>query len=140
LRFTDGTIASGKEDNVGVAAGIFQSFSDAPGYAIYDENGDYTGSIEKGSKFKEELREINTSFGIEYWYAQKFAVRAGYFNEHFTKGNRKYATMGAGMRFSKFELDLSYLVSLSQVSPLANTIRVSMQFHFNEPAGANSSI
>ncbi|MFP5471675.1 MAG: type IX secretion system outer membrane channel protein PorV [Bacteroidia bacterium] len=139
LRFTDGTIASGEEDNVGVASGIFQSFSDAPGYGVYDEN-DNLLSIEKGSKFKEELREVNVSLGIEYWYAQKFAVRAGYFNEHFTKGNRKYATMGAGMRFSKFELDLSYLVSLTQQSPLANTIRVSMQFHFNEPAKADSSI
>jgi hypothetical protein len=132
LRFSDGSIASGRDNNVGVAAGVFNSFIDAPGYAIYDENDDFVG-IEKGSKFREELREINIALGMEYWYAQKFAVRAGYFHEHYTKGNRKFISMGAGFRFSKFELDLSYLVSLTQVSPLANTIRVSMQFHFNEP-------
>lgn len=132
IRFSDGTIASGRDNNVGVAAGIFNSFVDAPGYAITDDNGNFEG-IEKGSKFKEELSEINISIGMEYWYAQKFAVRAGLFNEPYTKGNRKFLSMGAGFRFSKFELDLSYLVSLTQQSPLANTIRVSMQFHFNEP-------
>jgi hypothetical protein len=117
---------------VGVAAGIFNSFVDAPGYGIYDEDDEFVG-IESGSKFKEELSEINISLGLEYLYAQKFAVRAGWFNEAYSKGNRKFISMGAGFRFSKFELDLSYLVSLTQASPLANTVRVSFQFHFNEP-------
>jgi hypothetical protein len=132
LRFSDGTIASGRDNNVGVAAGIFNSFVDAPGYGIYDEDDEFVG-IESGSKFKEELSEINISLGLEYLYAQKFAVRAGWFNEAYSKGNRKFISMGAGFRFSKFELDLSYLVSLTQASPLANTVRVSFQFHFNEP-------
>lgn len=132
------TILSGSDPNVGTAAGMFQSFSDAPGQATFDDQDNFTG-IEGGSKFREELREFNIGGGIEYWYAQKFALRAGYFNEHYTKGNRKFATLGAGIRFSKFEMDLSYLVSVTQRSPLANTLRVSMQFHFGEPADTESS-
>ena len=134
----NGDIVSGKDPDVGVAAGVFNSFTDAPGYATYDDNGDFTG-IESGSKFKEEMREFNLSGGVEYWYAKKFAIRAGYFHEHYTKGNRKFATFGAGIRFSKFEMDLSYLVSVTQTSPLANTLRVSMQFHFGEPAATSSN-
>jgi hypothetical protein len=83
----------------------FNSFVDAPGYGIYDEDDEFVG-IESGSKFKEELSEINISLGLEYLYAQKFAVRAGWFNEAYSKGNRKFISMGAGFRFSKFELRL----------------------------------
>jgi hypothetical protein len=46
-------IASGKNPDVGVAQGMFQSFSDAPGWY----NGD--GELVSGSKTKEEFREIN---------------------------------------------------------------------------------
>ena len=131
-------ILSGKDPDVGTAGGIFQSFNDAPGQAIYNDDDEFDG-IEKGSIFKEELREFNIGGGIEYWYAKKFALRAGYFNEHYSKGNRKFATLGAGIRFSQFELDLSYLLSVTTRSPLANTLRISMQFHFGEPAAEGNS-
>jgi hypothetical protein len=49
-------------------SGIFTSFSDAP----------------RG--FSEELQEFMLSFGLEYWYAKQFAVRAGYYTEHRLKG------------------------------------------------------
>ncbi len=61
-------------------SGIFSSFTDAP------------------EGFKEELRELMYSFGLEYWYRQQFAVRAGYFTEHRQKGNRKYLTVGLGLK------------------------------------------
>ena len=54
-------IIAGKDPDVAVVSGIFQSFGDAP------------------AGFKEEMREINYSIGSEYWYANQFAVRAGYF-------------------------------------------------------------
>lgn len=85
-------IVSGRDRaDLGVAAGIFGSFTDAPGYFVYDESGrvvyDANGDpeIEKGSKFKEELREINIATGMEWWYSNQFALRAGYFHEHITK-------------------------------------------------------
>lgn len=94
-------------------SGIFSSFGDAQG------------------GFSEELREITYSFGMEYWYDQQFALRAGYYGEHDTKGARNYATVGLGLKYNIFGLNFSYLVPLSnQRSPLDNTLRFSLLFDF----------
>jgi hypothetical protein len=126
-------IFSGSDPNVGTAAGMFQSFIDAPGVVIYE--GDSTSSsVESGSKFKEELNEINLSLGAEYWYSDIFAVRAGYFHEHWSKGNRRFISLGAGVKYQALELDLSYLLSLTQNSPIANTVRFTLKFAFGKTA------
>lgn len=135
-------IIAGRNPNVGVAAGIFGSFTDAPGTPIRDEQGDYQivdGQllIKDGSVLREELREINHSFGVEYWYADQFAVRAGYFYEHPTKGNRQYYTIGAGFRYQVFGLDLSYLIATTQRNPLANTLRFSLSMRFDKQGDSN---
>lgn len=122
-------VASGRDPNVGVAAGMFGSFSDAPGNVSYDDDGNVL--VEDGSRLREELREINLGGGFEYWYAEQFAFRTGYFWEHYTKGNRKYFTLGAGVRYSKFALDLSYLIANTNQSPLANTLRFTLGFRFD---------
>ncbi len=108
-------ILAGKNPNVSVPAGIFQSFNDAP------------------LGMKEELREIYYSAGLEYWYDNQFALRGGYFYEHPTKGNRRYFTVGAGIKYNIFGLDLSYLVPLTQQNPLQNTLRFSLTFNFEGP-------
>ncbi|MGV6862439.1 MAG: type IX secretion system outer membrane channel protein PorV [Putridiphycobacter sp.] len=123
-------IISGKNNDVGVIAGILQSFYDAPGIVTDDGNGNY--EVTKGSKFREELREINIGGGLEYWYGSLLAVRAGFFHEHASKGNRKYLTFGAGLYYSKFGIDISYLASVTQNNPLANTVRFSLSFKFTE--------
>lgn len=125
-------IASGEDPNRGVAAGIFGSFSDAPGDVYVDENG--AVHVTPGSRFKEELREFYYGGGFEYWYAKQFAFRTGYFWEHATKGNRKYFTMGLGVRYSIFSLDFSYLIANTQRSPLANTLRFTLGFKFDGKA------
>jgi hypothetical protein len=122
-------VYSGRDNNIGVAQGIFGSFTDAPGTPIVDDNGSTIG-IEKGSRFKEEMNEINLCFGTEYLYNDIFAVRGGYFHESPTKGNRRFISLGAGVKYSKFQLDLSYLIALTQNSPIANTIRFTMRFDF----------
>ncbi len=106
-------ITAGKNPNVGIAKGILQSFNDAPG----------------GSS--EELKEINYSLGFEYWYAKTFAVRAGYFNEAKTKGNRKFFTAGIGLRYNVFGLDMAYLIPITQRNPLQNTLRFTLTFDFD---------
>lgn len=123
-------IVSGRDNNVSVASGIFGSFTDAPGNVIFDNDNEFV-EVEKGSVLIEELREVNISLGMEYIYAQKFKVRAGYFHEHYTKGNRRYITMGVGLKYSKMDIDFSYLASLSSQHPLANTIRLTLGFNFN---------
>ncbi|MFO7868642.1 MAG: PorV/PorQ family protein, partial [Bacteroidales bacterium] len=74
----------------------------------------------------------------EYWYNQQFAVRGGYFHESETKGNRKYFTIGAGLRLNVFGLDFSYLIPTQGTnSPLANTFRFSLTFDFEGLAEEN---
>ncbi len=138
-------IIAGKDPDVGVAAGMFGSFADAPGNVLVDEDGviqrnsDGTAQVEDGSVFREELREINHSIGLEYWYADQFAFRGGYFYEHPTKGNRQYFTVGAGFRYKVFGVDLSYLIATEQRNPLANTLRFSLNFRFGDGGGSSSA-
>lgn len=106
-------IDSGKDPNRSVVAGIFGSFSDAPG------------------GFREELNELTYSAGAEYWYDKQFAIRAGYFHEHKTKGDRKYVTLGIGLKYNVFGLDFAYLVPLAQRSPLENVLRFTLHFDFD---------
>jgi hypothetical protein len=121
----------GKDNNVPVIAGIFQSFYDAPGRPLIGtdnnpviENGEV--QVKQGSRFGEELREINFGVGTEYVYNRTIAIRAGYFHEHYSKGNRRYLTFGIGLKYSKLGIDLSYIASLVQQNPLANTLRFSL--------------
>lgn len=81
--------------------------------------------------FKEEMREVMYSVGMEYWYDDQFAVRAGYFNEHRQKGNRKFFTVGLGLKYNVFGLNFSYLIpTTNQRNPLDNTLRFSLLFDF----------
>ena len=90
---------------------MFGSFNDAPGGG------------------QEELKEINISAGVEYWYDKQFAVRAGYFYEHAEKGGRRYFTVGLGLKYNVMGINLSYLVpTSSQRGPLDNTLRFSLLF------------
>ncbi len=99
-----------------VPAGIFGSFSDAG--------------------FSGELKEINFAGGLEYWYNHQFALRTGYFYENPNLGNRKYLTLGLGLRFEAFNLDFSYLVANEQQSALANTLRFTLGYAFGRNSGA----
>ena len=123
---SNGDIVSGRNPDVGVASGIFGSFTDAP-CNVFEDNGSYY--VESGSVFKEELNEINLSFGAEFLYSELFALRAGYFHEHPTKGNRRFISFGAGIKYKVLELDLSYILALTQASPLANTITFSIKLN-----------
>jgi len=108
-----GAIIAGMNPNVSVPVGMFQSFYDAPG------------------GIKEEFHEITYSLGFEYWYNKQFAIRTGYFHEHATKGNRKYFTVGLGLRLNVFSLDFSYLLPVYQNHPLAHTLRFTLAFDFD---------
>ncbi len=91
-------------------AGIFKSFSDAPG------------------GMEEELREIYWGVGAEYNYNDQFFLRGGYHYENEYKGNRKYFTVGAGFRMNVFSLDAAYLISTAQSNPLDQTLRFTLSF------------
>ena len=108
----------GKDDNVGVIQGIIQS---------WDPSAKPNGS-------RELFQEFMYNFGAEYWYDNKFAVRGGYQHEHRNKGNRRFFTLGFGLRYSLLGLDFAYLFPADQTvrSPLENTIRFSALIDLNQ--------
>jgi len=102
--------------NESFVSGMFSSFGDAP------------------DGFSEELKEFTWALGAEYWYQDVFAFRAGYFNESEEKGFRKFATLGAGFRYTAINIDISYLFSTSGLnnSPLDGTLRFGLTFNFGD--------
>jgi hypothetical protein len=105
----------GKNPDVGIVQGMIQSFYDAPG------------------GFSEEMHEITCGLGLEYLYRELFAVRTGFFHEHPTKGNRRYFTMGVGLKMNMIGIDFSYLISTyGQNSPMNNTLRFTLTFSFGK--------
>jgi hypothetical protein len=81
--------------------------------------------------FKEELRDIVTSMGLEYWYGTPgdflFALRSGFFYEDPNYGNRKFITFGAGIRYDIYGFDFSYITTSvfkdGENHPLSDTLR-----------------
>lgn len=81
--------------------------------------------------FSNELRDIVTSMGLEYWYGTPgdflFALRAGFFYEDPDYGNRKFVTFGAGIRYDIYGFDFSYITTSvfegGENHPLSDTLR-----------------
>lgn len=98
-----------------VISSWFSSFGDAP------------------DGFAEELKEFQISVGAEYWYNNQFALRAGYFYENKTKGDRRYFTAGVGLKYNLFGFNFAWLIPQGtgvSRNPLANTLRFSVLFDF----------
>lgn len=117
--FDDDGDIDGEDDeeynSAGSIEGVFKSFGDAP-------NG-----------FSEELKEVTLALGAEYWYREKFALRAGYFNESEDKGFRRFFSLGAGFAYENVIIDASYLFATSSVpSPLEGTLRFGISFNFGD--------
>lgn len=82
----------------------------------------------------EEMRDIVTSMGLEYWYGIPedfmFAIRLGFFHEDPSYGNRKFLTLGAGIRYDMYGFDFSYITTGmfedGENHPLADTLRFSL--------------
>ena len=140
----DYIMTSGLNPDVGVINGMIQSFYDAPGNVVVDDDdvpvADADGNYEvvKGTRFREELSEINIAFGTEWWYNDVFAVRGGVFFESKNKGNRQFMNLGASLKYNMFAIDFSYLASLNgRQSPLANTLRFTVRLYLDQ-AGATA--
>lgn len=111
--------------------------TDESGIADYREKGLFEGMFgsfaDAQGGFKEELKEINIGFGVEYWYNNQFAARAGYFYEHPEKGGRNFLTIGLGLMYNKFGIDLSYLVPTNnRRTPLDNTLRFGLSLDLSD--------
>jgi hypothetical protein len=100
---------------------------------------DYRSSGVVSSWFKSfgdganQLKSLQLSLGAEYSYEDKFFLRAGYFYEDKSRGNRKYLTMGAGFHLDFMQINFSYLAPQGSGitrNPLSNTLRLGVVFNF----------
>ena len=78
--------------------------------------------------FRQELRDIVTGMGFEYWYGSPrlIALRVGYFYEDPQYGNRKFMTYGAGLRYDVYAFDFSYIDAFEDKHPLGETLRFTL--------------
>lgn len=98
--------------NKGVVSSWFSSFGDA-------------GANDS------ELKEVTAGIGAEFMYKDQFAFRAGYFYENPSKGDRRYLTVGAGLKYNVIGLNFAYILpngSGINRNPLSNTLRFSLVF------------
>ena len=109
--YVDGkpVIGAGMDDEVSVPMGMIQSFYDSP------------------DGFAGELREIMFGMGAEFNYADFFKIRTGFYSEP-ENAQHRYVTLGFGIVYSMFAIDLSYLIpTVSGLqSPLANTVHITL--------------
>ncbi|MFW1494695.1 hypothetical protein ACEV9S_24720, partial [Vibrio parahaemolyticus] len=92
----------------------------------------YTKSFADGTSLSKSLQ---SSIGLEYNYDDKFFLRAGYFYEDKTRGNRRSFTAGAGFNLDFMTVNVSYLVpSGSGVTrnPFSNTLRIGLVFNLGD--------
>lgn len=77
-------------------------------------------------------KSIQTSIGAEYWYGSPrlIALRGGFFYEDPSNGNRKFYTLGAGLRYDLYGFDFSYISTIEETHPLANTLRFGLLVNF----------
>lgn len=93
--------------NVGVISGIGDSFSNK--------------------------KSVMMSVASEYKYRNDFALRAGYFRESEEQGGRQFATVGIGLKYQSFGLDVSYLINTSNInSALDNTLRFGLTWNVGQ--------
>ncbi|MDZ7719017.1 MAG: type IX secretion system outer membrane channel protein PorV [Balneolaceae bacterium] len=105
-------------ETMGVMEALFNSWGSYERF-----NGSETVDVTLG-------QQLMYGFGLEYWYDELFALRSGYYYEHPENGNREFITLGAGLRYNIFGVDFSYIYTLEDDHPLANTIRLSVLMNF----------
>jgi len=88
-----------------------------------------------------QLKLLQISAGAEYVYNEQFALRAGYFYEDVSQGNRKYFTVGAGLKYNVIGINISYLVPSGNgitKNPLSNTLRFGLSFDLDGGSDAST--
>lgn len=109
-------IAGINEENITGIGTIFQSWVTAP------------------DGFRETMREITFSTGIEFQFREFLSACVGYYTQNKRKGEINYLTLGLGGKFKDFGFDLAYLIPNTRTERrpnqiLSNTFRVSLNYY-----------
>ncbi|MEX0686670.1 MAG: type IX secretion system outer membrane channel protein PorV [Balneolales bacterium] len=109
-----------RNDTSGQAMGVAE--------ALFNSWGSYQRTPDNGATYIDVplSEQIMMGLGAEYWYNNQFALRSGFFYESPNNGNRQFLTFGAGLKYDFIGIDFSYLATLEEFHPLANTIRLSL--------------
>lgn len=88
-----------------------------------------------GGGFDNVMKSIQSSVGAEYWYGNPklIGLRGGFFYEDPDRGKRKFITLGASIRYSMYGFDFSYINTIEENHPLANTLRFTLSVNFGQP-------
>jgi len=114
---------------------------DSANLAAYHSKG-LVGSWANSFSGPDQVKLIQASLGAEYGYQDQFFFRAGYYYEDKTKGNRKYFSVGVGLKYNMLGLNFSYLVpsgSGTNRNPLSNTLRFGLSFDLDGGSGDSGS-
>lgn len=105
-------------------------------------NKSLTGSWFSSFGGENQFKSLQFSLGAEYAYQDQFFFRAGYYYEDPTKGDRKYFSVGVGLKYNVMGLNFSYLVpsgSGTNRNPLSNTLRFGLTFDIDTKDNGNNT-
>ncbi len=109
--------------------------TDSANLADFRSSGVVSSWLKSFSDGTNQLNSLQLSFGAEYGYNNQFFLRAGYFYEDRSRGNRKYITMGAGFHYDFMQINFSYLAPQGSGitrNPLSNTLRLGLVFNLEK--------
>ena len=89
-----------------------------------------------------QFKSLQFSLGAEYAYQNQFFFRMGYYYEDPSKGDRKYFSVGVGLKYNVMGLNFSYLVpsgSGTNRNPLSNTLRFGLTFDLDNSDDNNNT-
>ncbi len=123
--WNDDTNGNGKPDanEMAVSQGDFGDES----WGIYNEYGQKEVGTGEDRTIKNELTKLVHNFGAEYWYADNFAMRFGYYYDQ--TGKISNFTLGFGLRFASYGFDFGYIAGDAE-DALSNTMRFSLNMEF----------
>ena len=78
-------------------------------------------------------KSVMYSIAADYSYNDTFDIRTGYFHESAEQGGRQFATIGVGLKYKSFGLDVSYLINTAKINnALDNTLRFGLVWDISE--------
>jgi len=78
-------------------------------------------------------KSVMYSIAADYSYNDTFDIRTGYFHESAEQGGRQFATIGVGLKYKSFGLDISYLINTAKINnALDNTLRFGLVWDISE--------
>lgn len=96
-------------------------------YGKYNKDGEKEVGTGDDRSIMDEVDKLVHNIGMEYWYSNNFALRAGYYYDK--TGKISNMTLGFGLRFSGYGFDFGYIYG-DEYDALSNTMRFSLNIEF----------